>query len=54
MVLIEFKLTKNGSEPWCLTGEEYRDGDLVGASDVTKSCAADVVAIINMVLADYE
>jgi hypothetical protein len=52
---ILLKLTKNeGSDLWSMSGEEWRDGELVGASDVKDATNIQLVSLVSQILVDHE
>lgn len=52
---INLKLTKKHDSPhWSMSGEEFRDGELVGASNVTDATDIQIVSLISQILVDHE
>jgi len=52
---ILLKLTKkDGSDLWSMSGEEWRDGELVGASNITDSTNIQLVSLVSQILVDHE
>jgi len=52
---INLKITKKtGSDVWDMVGEEFRDGELVGASSVVEASNIQLITLLGQILVDHE